>query len=56
MIARLLQAGADPNIAPRTNGTPLMVAARTGNVDAVKLLLDHHASVNAREAARDQAP
>ena len=32
--------------------TPLMFAARSGNVDAVKVLLDHQADVNARETLR----
>jgi uncharacterized protein len=54
VIARLLEAGAGPNIAPPANGTPLMVASRTGNAEAVRLLINHRASVNAKEAARDQ--
>jgi uncharacterized protein len=54
LVTRLLVAGANPNIAPPTNGTPLMVASRTGNIEAVRLLLDHHAHVNAKEGARDQ--
>ena len=29
-----------------------MVAARTGNVDAIKVLLDHGADVNAKETLR----
>ena len=54
LIARLLEAGADPNIAPPTNGSPLMVASRTGNAEAVRLLIAHRADVNAKEAERGQ--
>jgi uncharacterized protein len=53
MVEKLLKAGADPNGSP--SGTPvLMVAARTGNTDTVKLLLSHGANANARESARGQ--
>src|SRR5690242_516858 len=53
MVEKLLTAGADPNGVP--SGTPvLMVAARTGNVDTVKLLLAHGANVNTKESARGQ--
>src|SRR5262249_32399310 len=54
IVAKLLEARADPNIAPESDGTPLMRAARTGNADVVKLLLDRKADVNAVEAARGQ--
>src|SRR6185295_9141847 len=33
--------------------TPLMLAAASGNVDAVRLLLDHGADVNAKESVRN---
>ncbi len=50
ILARLLQAGADPN-APlsQTGDTALMMAARTGKLDALRVLLDHGAKVNAME-------
>ncbi|HET8549629.1 MAG TPA: ankyrin repeat domain-containing protein, partial [Bryobacteraceae bacterium] len=54
MIELLLKAGADPNSALPGGETPLMTAARTGNVDAVKILLAHSANVNAREERRGQ--
>src|SRR5713226_9951277 len=41
MIEKLLKAGADPNAPVLSHGeTALMMAARTGNVDAIKILLD----------------
>ncbi len=50
ILERLIQAGADPN-APvsKTGDTALMMAARTGKLDATKVLLDHGAQVNAKE-------
>ena len=54
MIEALLKAGADANAARGEGETPLMIAARTGNVDAVRMLLTFGASVNAREAFRGQ--
>jgi ankyrin repeat protein len=46
----LIRAGANPN-APLTNSadTALMMASRSGNVDAVRVLLEHGAQVNSRE-------
>src|SRR2546425_2402537 len=44
MIETLLKAGADPNAAVLSHGeTALMMAARTGKLEAVKVLLDHGA-------------
>ena len=40
MIGKLLKAGADPNERRPKGETPLMFAARNGNVDAIKVLLD----------------
>ena len=54
MIATLLSAGADPDAAPPTGGTPLMLVSRAGNPEAVTQLLAHEADVNAKEGARDQ--
>ena len=54
MIGALLGAGADPNAANPGGETALMTAARTGKVDAVTLLLDRGAAVNAREGVRGQ--
>ena len=44
----LLDVGADPNAADPTGETPLMTAARVGNLDAVKLLLDRGARCSTR--------
>lgn len=53
VVEKLLQAGADLNAAP--NGEPpLMLAARTGDFETVKLLLTHGAAVNAKETERGQ--
>src|ERR1017187_10242268 len=54
MIAKLIKAGADPNAALTKFGdTALMMTAKTGKSDAVKVLLDHKAQVNARETWGD---
>jgi len=42
---RLLDAGANPNAVVNGN-TPLMLAAKTGNIDATKLLIERGASVD----------
>src|SRR6266699_62921 len=54
MIDALLRAGADPNSANPGGETALMTATRTGGLDAVKLLLDRGAAVNAKENMRGQ--
>jgi uncharacterized protein len=52
MIGKLLKAGGDPNQLGPEGETPLMLVARTGNLDAIRLLLDHHADVNAKDKLR----
>ena len=52
MIERLLKTGADPNERQPHGETPLMFAARNGNVAAIGVLLDHKADVNAKETLR----
>ncbi len=47
MIDMLLKAGADPKANLPGGQTILMTAARTGNADAVKLLLAHGGDPNA---------
>src|SRR2546425_3104345 len=48
MIETLLKAGVDPNAPILSRGeTALMMAARTGKRNAVQVLLDHGAKVNA---------
>ena len=54
MIAEAAAAGVDANAPFLANGeTPLMVAARTGSVDGVKLLLDAGANVDAKDTLRE---
>jgi len=54
VIDALLRGGADPNSANPGGETALMTAARTGKLDAVTLLLDKGAAVNAKENVRGQ--
>jgi ankyrin repeat protein len=49
IIERLLKAGVDPNSGSTEGETALMTVARTGVVEAAKVLLDHGAKVDARE-------
>ena len=54
MIEKLLKAGADVN-SPNADGqTALMVVARSGKVEAARVLLSHGADVNAKEQWREQ--
>src|SRR5262249_14677060 len=53
-IKRLLEARGDPNTSLPEGETALMTAARTGRIDAVRLLLAHGADVNARDSRRGQ--
>ena len=54
IVEKLIRAGADPNSANPDGETALMTAARTGSVAAVKILLDHGATVDAKEGVRGQ--
>jgi ankyrin repeat protein len=56
IVAALLNAGADANEKLPLGRTPLMEASRTGNVEAMKVLLDHGAAVNAKETLRGTTP
>ncbi|HSP68763.1 MAG TPA: ankyrin repeat domain-containing protein [Bryobacteraceae bacterium] len=49
IIERLLKAGADANAVSTEGETALMTVARTGVVEAARVLLDHGANVDARE-------
>ena len=56
MVEMLLKAGEDANVVVTPDGdTALMMAARTGKVDAVRVLLDHGAQVNGTNP-RGQTP
>ena len=53
VVEALLAAGADPS-SPTAGEPPILSAARTGNLDTVRLLVRHGADVNARETLRGQ--
>src|SRR5512143_140618 len=56
MVELLLKAGEDANAIVTPDGdTALMMAARTGKADAIKVLLDHGAQVN-QSNPRGQTP
>ena len=54
MIEKLLKAGADANEVTTEGETALMTAARTGNVDAAKVLLARGATVDAKDEWKGQ--
>ena len=54
MIDLLLKHGASSNAPNALGTTPLMIAAASGNADAVLTLLNHGADPNARESAHQQ--
>ncbi len=54
ILAMLLKAGADVESPNAMGQTALMTVARTNHVDAARLLLAHHAQVNAVEQWRGQ--
>jgi ankyrin repeat protein len=56
MIEILLDAGADPNTMLAHGETALMLAARTGSVAAIDVLIARGAEVDAREALRGTTP
>jgi uncharacterized protein len=54
IIQAILKQGVDPNRAPRQN-YPLIVAASSGNAEAVKLLLDYGAKPNSNDLYKGTA-
>jgi ankyrin repeat protein len=54
VVRLLLKSGANPNLAVATGETPLMTCSRTGAVDAVKLLVEYGAAVDAKEPNQNQ--
>ena len=54
MMEKLLKAGADANEVGTEGETALMTAARTGNVDAAKVLMAHGATVDSRDEWKGQ--
>jgi ankyrin repeat protein len=56
MLSALLKAGADANEKLPQGRSPLMIASRTGNVEAIRVLLEAGADVNAKETLRGTTP
>ncbi len=56
MLDRLLTTEADVNLPTATGATPLMAAAMAGNVEAIDLLIERGAWINARETENGQTP
>jgi ankyrin repeat protein len=56
VIAALLKAGGDVKAGTPNGTSPLMVAAASGEVAAVRVLIDHGADVNAKDGVRAQTP
>ena len=56
VIQALITAGADVKAGTPNGTTPLMVAAASGDVEAVGLLIEHGSDVNAKDGARAQTP
>ena len=54
ILERLLDAGADPDTSLTGGETALMTAARTGTPDAIRVLIAHGATVNARDDLHGQ--
>jgi ankyrin repeat protein len=54
VVAALIAAGADSNVATATGATPLMLAARAGSTETVTRLIETGADVNAKEKAFGQ--
>src|SRR4029078_7557235 len=54
LVELLLNARANPNTPIATGETPLMTCARTGNDDAVRLLIGGGGDVNAKEPTQNQ--
>jgi ankyrin repeat protein len=54
MVARLLEGGADPNLAQLSGETPLMTCSGTGNGETVKALIARGARVNQRGGRNGQ--
>jgi ankyrin repeat protein len=49
----LLEAGAEPDLCPKTGTTALEEAAKLGDIDVIKVLLTFHANVNHQNSAGD---
>ena len=51
-LQHLLDSGGDPNVADELGRTPLHIAAKTGDIASVNLVLERGANINAVEKVR----
>lgn len=56
LIQALIKAGGDVKTGTTNGTTPLMAAAASGDVDAVRVLIENGADVNAKDGVRQQTP
>lgn len=56
VLEALIKGGADAKSGNANGTTPLMVASASGDVDTVRVLVEHGADVNAKDGVREQTP
>jgi uncharacterized protein len=56
IVQALIKSGADLKAGTPNGTTPLMAAAASGELEAVRVLVDHGADVNGKDGVRQQTP